>query len=223
MAERDTGESKAASPLFHRIDMPPLEGSVEALAQNQQQRHPMPEAVLSSADVPNWVDSIDDWQEPQSKPAWMNSSRRRYRRDMTRYYTMAAVFICLVLVGGNILLWKSDFTQNIVQPNMLGGPSTALQLRITEVPRAAYQPNGDIEQPITVRIDNPTDHVLPIPRIRARMMDGNNQPVYVWTFAATQSHLPAGKSLSVHTRATNFPTDPQPVRLSLEFIDNIKS
>lgn len=219
----DMGESKAPPPLFHRIDMPPLQGSVEALAQNHQPREERPAAAAIAADVPNWVESIEDWQEPQGQTAWMNSAHRRYRRNMTRYYSIAAIFTGILLIGANVLLWKSDFTQNIVEPGLLGAQSTALQLRITEVPRAAFQPNGDIEQPITVRIDNPTDRVLPIPRMRAQMMDSNNQTVYVWTFAARQSHLPAGKSLSVHTRATNFPTNPQPVRLSLEFIDNIES
>ena len=153
----------------------------------------------------------------------MNSSRRRYRRNMTHYYSMAAVVAGLLLVGANVLLWKSDFTQGVVDPAMLSAQSSPLQLKITEVPRAAFQPNGDIEQPVTVRIDNPTESVQPIPRIRARMIDGNNQLVFAWTFQARQTHLPAGKSLSVRTRATNFPTDPLPVRLSLEFVDKAKS
>jgi len=220
---QDADESKIASALFQRIDMPPLQGSVEALAQEHEAPASAASTAYAPALGPNWVDSIDAWQEPRGTSAQMNNTRRRYRRNMTRYYSIAAVFGGLMLVGANVLLWKSDFTQNMIQPGMLGGASSPLQLKITEVPRAAFQPNGDIEQPVTVRIDNPTSRTLPIPAIRARMMDSNDQPVFVWTFQPSQTHLPAGKSVNIQTRATNFPTDPLPVRLSLEFIDKART
>ncbi len=157
-----------------------------------------------------------------------HATRRRYRRNPARIYTVAAFTAAAVLLLFNVLTWKDTLFTRFLDADALGIGAAAdsaspLTLAVAELPHARLLANGDIVQPLVVRITNPSPQAQPLPKVRAVMLDADNELVYAWTFAAKGGTLPGKSTTVVETRAVNFPTDPRPVGLTLHFAPPTRS
>ncbi len=151
------------------------------------------------------------------------TTRRTNRRNPARIYTAAAFTAAALLILFNILTWKERLvpalfgTDSSLFAAEVGAPPSPLTISVAELPHARLLSNGDIVQPLAVRVVNPTRAPQPLPKVRATMLDADNDPVFSWTFGAKETSLPPGKSTIMETRAVNFPTEPRPVGLQLQF------
>lgn len=161
-----------------------------------------------------------DWM-----PAEGTQTRRRYRRNPARLYTAGAISAAVLLLGFNMLTWRDSLGLGATRAaiglgsSALAAHASPLTVEVATLPPARLLANGDIEQPLVARIANPTASRQPVPPVRALMLDADNALVYSWKIEPGVAELPPRGSALVETRAVNFPTDPRPVGLRLEFAD----
>lgn len=152
----------------------------------------------------------------QRRAPAMTAPPQRYRRNPARYYTAGAVAAAIGLVALNLLAWQGvgQFGAAARASSVAQSP---LAMQITSLPPAQLLGNGDIVQPLVAEIRNPTDRALPVPMVRAVMVAADGSVVHSWTVAAPVRTLPPRQLVEIETAAVNFPTDPRPTSLRLEF------
>lgn len=142
------------------------------------------------------------------------------RRNKLKLWTIAAIAIAALLIALNIALWALGGVEGISEkmgqkPPIASLPTeTALQLAPTNVPERRRLDSGHEILSVSGRIDNPTSTALPVPAIRAELLDDDGKTIYSWTIPAPVDQLAGGTSIPFDGVTVDIPATANRVRLS---------
>jgi len=143
----------------------------------------------------------------------------RQRRNPARFWTIIAVATGLLLVALNIALILLGGIDGIAaRINGSSGRAAAPSpLHIVSIgpPERRRLDSGHMILTVSGRIENPTNATLPVPDVRATIVDANGRTLYRWTIPAPTPQLGSHATVGFDAVAVDAPAQGRTLRLGL--------
>lgn len=202
----------------------PQPASVAAVAGNgEADQPPLPSWVTEATPARTPTPTEDDTTHtgpavlPDITP-FAHEPPFRPRRNPARMWTIIAVAGAITLIGLNMGLLMmggiDGISARLRGEALVNKPDSLLRLTPTNAPERRRLLNGHEILTVTGRIDNPTSSSLPVPDIRAELLDTDGKAIYSWTIPAPTKNLAAGASIPFDGVTVDVPEQASRMRLS---------
>lgn len=180
---------------------------------------PAPELPASVAPAPiapivePTADDGDDYDAFAHEPPF------RPRRNPARRWTIVAVLVALLLLGGVAALQffgtPTILTGALARLGLPGGTvDVPLLLEVPRKPERRELPSGNELFALTGRVINPTDQPQRVPDILAELRDSQGRVVYGWTINPPKRTIPARGRIEFDSAELDVPKGAKNLNLS---------
>lgn len=145
---------------------------------------------------------LPPFQQPFQSDAQHDEYSDPPRRNPARTWTLLAIAAALLmLIAVVAIVWSAGSDADAAD---LAATDT-LVLEVTRKPERRRLASGNELLAVSGRIVNPTNRVLPVPRIKAELRDSAGRVVYDWAISAPVSQLQPRQSATFNSAEVDVP------------------
>jgi predicted Zn finger-like uncharacterized protein len=177
--------------------------------------HPMRESLLDDIPPPSARPAPQPAVSPQPPPvpaaatagpdeydAFAAEPPFRPRRNRAWLWTVLAVVAAVVMLSAAAAIYWFG-TPGVT--SVFSGGESQLKLEVPRKPERRRMESGNELLAVSGQVRNPTGRTLPVPQIRAELLDAQGRVVYEWAISAPVPELAAGQSVTFNSAEVDVP------------------
>ncbi|MBV9402386.1 MAG: zinc-ribbon domain-containing protein [Candidatus Eremiobacteraeota bacterium] len=174
---------------------------------------PVPPPPPRSKPRASAADLIGTAPPPQDRDAFVPEPPFRPRRNPTKMWTLLALLAAVLMLAATAAIAWFGMPQFGGSFAIIGtAAGSPLRIENERVERDALGSGNELLT-VTGQIVNPTDHVQPVPQIRAELQDAGGHTVYSWAISPPVSELQPRQSATFNSAEVDLPKDAKRVHL----------
>jgi predicted Zn finger-like uncharacterized protein len=219
-AETPVAESTAEQPENAAQVAPPVDDTTPA-----EEPVSAPEPVAAPATVvteepaavsepPVPPPPVVDLPAAASAPQSTDKPHHRSRRNPARMWTAIAIIAALLMLAAAGAMVSFGPPALMSRLGLWSNDGVPLSIEVTQKPERRPMESGNELFSVTGRIVNSTERTLPVPNIRAQLLDAQSRVVYSWTITRPIAQLPPGGTAEFDSAALDVPRAASSLNLS---------